>query len=245
MIARVLLALAVTMPILTACVGPGTSSLHYTPPTPAAVQREIEIFEPAEQVWNRLVEGVTRSSFSLRNINEMSRVVSLSFSVNAPERYVDCGTTRRDFSFRKQHESYDYALAESSSFKAASSWGARSRLASVLHYQRQTTLEGHATVHVAPRGAQSSVTANVQFHFSSSSTGEARGYSAWGRLVRTEHIARTTPGKLSFSTTQSGSADWAGVEVTCQSKGSLEAELFALALPRDGRVSSSSASPAF
>jgi len=236
---RVFLVLATALPVATACVGPGTSTFHYTPPTPVQVKSEIESSEPVEEVWNRLVETVTRSAFSIRNLNEASRVISLSFSLNTPDRYVDCGTTRREFSFRNQQETYEYPLARASNYQTASSWGVRNRLASVRQYRRQTALEGHATLHVASRGAASSVTANAQFQFTSTFTGVASGYNAWGRVVHTEPLSNTTPGTLSFSTTQPGSAGWAGTEVSCQSKGTLEAELLSLAAPRDGLAPSS------
>jgi hypothetical protein len=86
-----------------ACVSPpappGTSSYDYTTSAAHEVPSERLIGEASDVVWRRLVGRLADSPFVINAIEKESRVISLSFSTDHPERYVDCGRSKREYAY--------------------------------------------------------------------------------------------------------------------------------------------------
>jgi len=181
-------------------------------------------------VWDQLIGSLAQSFFVINNIEKESRILNVSFSTSQPERYVDCGTSHRDFSYGSTAESYTYNVAESSSFKVASRWGPANNLPVVLAVSRQANLEGRANIYVAPHYDQTIVSVNAKYVLTITTSGAADGYNAFGTLVQQDRLPRESS-SLSFTTLEPARAQWGpgGEWIECRTRGVLEGDVLSRA----------------
>jgi hypothetical protein len=216
--------------LVTGCVASGRSNFEYAAPTvkvtPAS---EAVINEPFDAVWDRLVGRLATGFFVINNIDKASRLINVSYSGDSPGDFIDCGRSTRQFSFNGESRTYIYQVAESSSFKATSSWGPLNNLPMVGEVSRRTSVDGRINLYVAPISTTATkVSANVKYILRVSVGGVSTAYNAFGAVVNQSQITQTTE-DISFSTTESTSKNWGTPPhldlVTCQTTGKLEQSL--------------------
>lgn len=217
---------------MAACATPGRSDYNYSPPNGESPINKMVVEEQFSVVWDRLVGGLAESFFVINNIEKESRIINVSFSTSEPERYVDCGTTMREFAYGGESRNYTYRTAESSSFKFAGKWGAYQNLPMVAEISRDTTLEGRANIYVAPHGEKTLVSVNAKYVLSVRATGVAHGYNLYGTLMRSDRMPPET-NTMSFTTLEPGHEVWGanGEVVECLTQGILEENVLSLATP--------------
>lgn len=161
------------------------------------------------------------------NVEKASRIINVSFSSDAPEKYLDCGMSHRTFEEGDTATKYDYATAEASTYLVAGKWGNFDNLPSTASLRRTTTVEGRANIYVAPKEDKTIVTVNVRYIFGVKVEGVAEYKNGVGTVVQRTAIPSTS-NTLSFNTGEIGSANWNGVTVKCASKGTLESQVLRL-----------------
>lgn len=73
------------------CAGCGTIQRNTTPPPDYQAEDSRVFNQPYEKVWQAVVQSVGSSFFILDNIQKDSGILTLSFSVQDPNEYIDCG----------------------------------------------------------------------------------------------------------------------------------------------------------
>ncbi len=146
--------------------GCAVSTVNYENPTlPEDVTNQLVLDEEFDAVWDKLIRVLSSEPFVINNVkvtnvnnnvNQDSGLITLDFSTDAPEQFVDCGTATRIYG----DETTTFALAGDSSdtYKEAAGinvWR--------THETRRTGLIGQINVHVAmvPDGTRVSV--NVEY----------------------------------------------------------------------------------
>jgi len=212
--------------ILTSCVTVG-SSLKYQEPKPNSfTNNEVIVDRPFSVVWDALVGELAKSYFVINNVAKESRIINISYFVDNPEEYVDCGRSQRTYHMGEETRNYDYVVAKSNSFKMAlPKWGGFRHLPADATIKRKMTLEGRMNIYVAPKEAQTMVTANARYILKVKTSGVWQYYNAIGISVRTGQMPHAE-NTVSFNTNQAGTADWGTVDqpliVKCISNGGLE-----------------------
>ncbi len=215
--------------ILTSCVTVG-SSLKYQEPKPNSfTNNEVIVDRPFSAVWDALVGELAKSYFVINNVAKESRIINISYFVDNPEEYVDCGRLQRTYHMGEETRNYDYAVAKSNSFKTAlAKWGGFRNLPADVTIKRKMTLEGRIDIYVAPKEAQTIVTANARYILKVQTSGIAQYYNASGIPWRTGQWPSSV-NTVSFNTNQAGTADWGSIDqpiiVKCISNGGLEKEI--------------------
>lgn len=212
-----------------ACVSPGISSFRYTPPGLHELRNEEVVSQPFDDVWNHLVSRLAQTFFVINNIDKNSRIINVSFSTDEPSRYIDCGTTDRHFLYRHAKENYEYKVASSSTYKAASKWGPYKNLPAVANINRVASMDGRANIYIAPSEGTTHVVVNVRYVLTVSITGTAYGYNVFGTLVQQQGVPAQAPLRVSFTTHDHGRTIDQDQAIVCESKGTLESELLSYA----------------
>lgn len=187
-----------------------TTTENYLPPTEHAVENSIEIKEPFDTVWDRLIRNLSEDFFVINNVEKASRIINVSFSSQQPEQYIDCGTSMRSFNNIRGKQDYNYTTASSATYTTVDNRGL------AFNVFRSTRLDGRANVYVAPSSEKTTtVNVNVKYVFGvkynfTNLAGQAAG-------VQESSIDLTTK---EAGTGASGNP--AGIRVRCQAIGSLE-----------------------
>jgi hypothetical protein len=221
---------------LSACATPGASRFDYVPPSVSAGQStDVSVGEPFDAVWDRLVSRLAAGFFVINNIDKASRLINVSFSSDSPEKYVDCGRSTRQFSFKGEERTYVYNVAQDSNYKVAGTWGPYNNLPSVAEIYRDVSVEGRINVYVAPRTQRETrVSANAKYVLRVTTNGSGTAYNAFGTPVQHFPVPSSSS-DISFTTAEAGSKNWgagSAVErVACRSTGALEETLLNMARP--------------
>ena len=145
---------------ITGCATAAKSTFVHTQGTQTAVENEIVVKKPFDEVWDKLVGELSKSFFVINNIEKASRIINVSFSVDAPQDYIDCGRSTREYKGKK----FDYAIAEDSYFETERQIQVNQY--AELKVNRDTKLEGRTNIYVAPEGEFTKVSVNTRYIFS-------------------------------------------------------------------------------
>ncbi|WP_155804567.1 hypothetical protein [Magnetospirillum fulvum] len=141
--------------------GCATSNISYDPPAQRSVVNKIDINEPFDVVWDRLVRKLSEDFFVINNIEKSSKIINVSFSSSQPYQFVDCGFTTRTFENVRGKQTFSYKAADSSSYITTGNGNIAFRVS------RSTKLEGRSNIYVSPVDAtKTSVSINTKYVFS-------------------------------------------------------------------------------
>ena len=216
---------------LAACAPVGTQTFSTTPAPQYQIENEQTVSAPSDATWDRLVRQLSKGFYVINNIDKASRLINFSFSSDAPQDYVDCGTTHRTFDKGDEHEKYDYQVAQSAAFKMGEK---RGNLIYTWFLNRTTSLEGRANVYVAPKdSASTTVSVNVRYILTVNVTGSYQTESLIGVQGASGPMTNPQSVTASFSTTEPHSTNIGTPDnpqyVTCASRGTLEREILSFA----------------
>jgi len=210
------------------CATPGRSTVMINPPTDSTFKNEKIINKPFSLVWDELVSELAKSFFVINNIEKESRIINLSFYSDTPEKFVDCGKTRRTYSRRKENEEYVYDIAGSSSFKVAYATGPNKNLPGTQFMSRKSSLDGRINIYVAPKGDGTQISVNGRYILTVNVTGSYVVENVYGNQIASGNIPPSTA-TCSFNTNQPNTCVWGtgpgSASITCRSKGVLENEI--------------------
>lgn len=211
---------------LTACVSVTPSTLQATQGQQKQIQNSVTTTASFDVVWDAVVAKLAQSFFVINNIDKQSRIINVSFTSNSPEMYADCGTSLRQFDFQNEHRTYEYPVAQSSVYKAMTTWrNGYTELPGVATVSRDTSLEGRANIYIAPGpdGIGSLVTVNAIYVWSVQVGGYIDGYNVVGALMVPKiRMDPSPPSSINFTTQAAGSAGVGEDKMTCASTGQFE-----------------------
>lgn len=215
--------------MLAGCATPGKNTLDTNASAPIVVHNEITVNQPYQQVWDKLVRGLSKSYYMINNIDKESRIINLSFSSTLPQEYVDCGSTERTYTNRGVTETFKYKTAASSRFKLASSIQSDPVSNYYLDINRTSSLEGRISVYLAPEqgdNTKTHVVVNTFYILSITNSGNVFRESLSGRILSSTFIPNTPPTKIKFNTGNPSQFTWTeGVTSTCSSNGKSENDI--------------------
>jgi hypothetical protein len=216
------------------------STRHYTPPIPLVVKNEKTVPRPHELVWDDLVQDLSKkTSYTITDTDRDSRIIHLSFKSNSPSDYVDCGRIRHTYDEGANHETTEYAMAESARYKLPGG----SRIPTPDRYflvDHQSTLESRSEILVRPDHADPSrtvVSVNTRYALLVDLTSQAMAKQASGHTV-SRGRAPIESFAYRFSTNSPASIIDAATSilyihreasVLCSSKGRLETDILDVA----------------
>ena len=128
--------------VISGCATQGVNSMKYTEPEMVKINNEITVDKPYSVVWDSLVKQISKSFYMINNIDKESRIINISFTVNNPENYVDCGKTTRTYGYNDKVESFQYDVAGASDYKIAGNEQPHPAWISYALVHRSTSLAG-------------------------------------------------------------------------------------------------------
>lgn len=140
-----------------ALAGCATSELNYSYPQTYQIKNQEMINESFDVVWDRLVKNLSSDFFVINNIEKNSRIINVSFSENKPSKYVDCGTTTREFSNIRGKTSYTYDPADSARYTFTNGQG------QAFNATRTSRLNGRTNIYLAPEGNGTLININTKY----------------------------------------------------------------------------------
>jgi hypothetical protein len=217
--------------VFSGCATTGQSTFKITPPEPVEISNEMIFDREFDTVWDELVRQLSRSFFVINNIDKESRLINVSFSVETPEDYIDCGTSCRTYDRGTEHISYEYPVASSNTYKWTGKRGAYNHLPITRHVRRQTSLDGRVNIYVAPEGDGTLVSVNSKYILTISISGTWTAENAMGMVTAQGNLDPYST-TISFSTNQPGKSssgtDPDADDIICQSTGLLETQILEL-----------------
>lgn len=197
----------------TGCAVPIKSTAKYVDPVLLEhVANQLVLNEEFDVVWDKLIFGLSSEFFVITNVEKDSGLITLDFSTNAPEQFVDCGTVTRTYG----EESTTFTVAGDYSFKYDEIVGVNVARMNVI---RNTGLSGKINVHVARFPDGTRVTVNVRYIWNLEIGGS---YVLAGSLASgpTQSLQRSSHSK-SFNTNSVSGPD-VDLDFTCRPNGELE-----------------------
>ena len=219
--------------LLSGCAATGVSSSHtdsYVNPVKTNFQNSIVINESADKVWDRLVEKLSTSFFSINNIEKASRLINVSISSSNPEKYMDCGTTYRTDSFAGQDNSYTYKTASSTKFTYSEKHPQNAMLSVHHKVDRNTSMDGRVNIYLAPEGNNTKVSVNAIYVLDVKTSGTTQVYNAFGGVIAAQPFNNSYPGWANF-TTSTPATEENSEGIACVSQGVLETQILDMAKP--------------
>ena len=188
-----------------------TSKIDYTAPTITKINNVSEVNEPFDDVWKRLVKNLSADFFVINNIEKESNIINVSFSASPPSRYVDCGTSRREFSNARGENVYIYNPSDSAKYTLTNNQG------HLFNAVRSTNLTGSINIYVAENDNSTSISVNAKYVIK----GGVKFYNAYNNFAGEEQWS------LNLSTNQPQLKNENGV--TCVSTGVIESKILGYA----------------
>lgn len=219
--------LVVVASLVSGCATQGVSTAEYSPPIEQVVQNEKTVDRAQPVVWDELVRELSKSFFVINNIERESRIINVSFQSSTPGDYVDCGRTRRTYAEGDKRELFDYAVADSSTYKEAGRTQPHPAQKTYARVNRQTSLEGRSNIYVAPDSSNSSrtvVSVNTRYVLSIKVHGEGILEHANGNVLHRSPFSRDS-NPMVFNTNKPTSQAAGGITIVCRDKGRLESEI--------------------
>ena len=212
---------------------PHSTQYYIEPTTEYEIVTEKRIDKPFEEVWDGLVENLSKSFFIINNIEKTSRIINVSFSTDRAEQYVDCGETTRTFSRGSVNETYQYEVASQSTYKEGGTGGRYNNLPYVMTVNRKPSLKGRSNIYIAPEGDGTIVTVNTKYIMTLDDDGYVVSENPYGAATRQDNLPSEKKKMCNFNTNATGKIQFyhpqkGRVEILCRSKGILEKEVLAL-----------------
>ena len=89
------------------------TNVSYAPPTQAHQAENTMVYNSnINRVWDAAIKSIGEKFFVLDNIAKDSRIITLSFSVNDPSNYIDCGNVTVETSGMTNSGTWTYAGAQ-------------------------------------------------------------------------------------------------------------------------------------
>lgn len=212
-----------------------SSSYVYQPPNKAKYDYDNEVFidRPFSVVWDELIKQLSKSIFEINNTEKASSgIIDLSFSTDTPEEYVDCGRTTWTHKNRSDKEVRIYKTAESSTYKNAPRWGTYRPSPIIESVIRETLLEGHINIFVAPEGNGTRITVNCRYTFKVNISGDYEKQNVYGGVKERGSLPSSSSEIIFLNTIQVKKNNWEASgepeNVKCYSTGKLEQEVLSL-----------------
>ena len=213
--AACLIATWIVVSLITGCAVPAKTSINYVPPElPEQVENTVVLNESYDDVWSRLIGGLSTTFFVINNVEKASGLITLDFSTDSPERYVDCGVSTRTYN----DEIYTYEVAGDATFPYDQKSGMQVAKQQV---SRDTSLTGKINVHVAEVSAGTKVTVNVRYIWTNVVSGTYKMAGAVAALGPTQGLQPKTYTK-SFNTNATSTPNNPD-DFPCGANGNLEA----------------------
>ncbi|MGB2741867.1 MAG: hypothetical protein WBC60_15075 [Cognaticolwellia sp.] len=198
--------------IIVACIGLvscAKSTLNYTPPSNNKITNSIELSESFDNVWKKLVRKLSSDFFVINNIEKESNIINVSFSVNRPSDFVDCGISTREFSNARGKNNYNYNPADPANYTMTNGQG------EVFNVNRFSSLEGVANIYIADEGNKTIVSVNARYIIK----GGAKYFNVYNQP------AGQSDWTFNLSTNQPYSDVSSKDSVVCVSKGVIESKI--------------------
>jgi hypothetical protein len=225
---KIVMSFAILVFGLAGCATQGSSTFTIERHDPKTITNEIQVDQPYSQVWDKLVRELSKSFYVINNIDKESRIINLSFSTQSPAEYVDCGKTHRTYTHKKDTESYDYNIAEHSTYKVASKTQPDHNFSYYSLVQRNTSLEGRANIYLAPLEndkTKTTVAVNSRYILTMTLTAQNVAQS-WNGNIFNQGSFQPSPTIISFNTNNPTEHDFGeGIKATCFSNGKLEQDV--------------------
>jgi len=214
---------------LAGCASVTPSTFNHSEGKQAVIRNSIDTSASFDTVWDSVVSKLSQSFFVINNIDKQSRIINISFNVDSPEKYIDCGTSQRSFDFQNEHMVYDYPVAASNSYRMMTTWNSGA-LPAVVTMNRKAKMDGRANIYIAPNQAGgSTVSVNSIYVWSVDVTGRVVGYNAFGAPgLLNEALPPIPSTTVNFTTKSPGSSKDGKDSITCASTGLFEESVIEL-----------------
>ena len=209
----VFLALSLMMMAIGGCAVPNKSTMVYTEAAfPSKLENEAVVNASFDDCWSKLISGLSSEFFVINNVEKASGLITLDFSTDAAEDFVDCGTTTRTYG----DKTFTYAAAGDAEFQFDQKVSVNVARQTV---QRTTSLSGKINVHVSEVPGGTKVAVNVRYIWTNVVGGY---YRLAGSLMSgpVQALDRQTVTKTFNTNAPSARSD--SEDISCGSNGKLE-----------------------
>ena len=196
---------------------------HYAKPKPNDVLHSANVPLPFDIAWDMLIEGITKNTYVINNIEKVSGLITVAFSSSDVENWVDGGT----ISYKYGERTFTFNGAGNGKYIYDTKQG---QYIVKTYFTRTTSLEAVANVHLKRiKDDLTSISVNTRYVVKIQ---DARSYQAVNWAGVPQGSGNLSPETLSFTLstlTPAVSEEESGF--TLQSKGVFERYIISLIAP--------------
>ena len=225
--------IAITM--LSGCVTLGAISTpkpSYTPPVKQEFNRDLVLHEQTDHVWNRFLDNLSSSDFSIEHSDQATGLIMLSVNSAQPEEYVDCGISYRSDNFAGQNREYSYQTAGMGTYSRTEPSAENVSLNVSTLVDRKTILTSTAQIQLSKIAESTQLSISIDYSLEVQLSGLSTEYKTWGMPLSESKVANTLENWARFSTSTTANKKLNMEGVACVSKGVLEEAILGLAQPK-------------
>lgn len=143
--------------VFSGCAVPVKTTTDYSAPdAPRDIENRLVVESSFDDTWGKLIAGLSSEFFVINNIEKASGLITLDFSSEHPEQFVDCGVTTRHYG----DQTFTYQAAGDSDYLADKQSGVN---VARMNVHRDAALTGKINVHVAEVSDGTQVSVNARY----------------------------------------------------------------------------------
>lgn len=178
-----------------------------------------------DSAWDRAVQSLSSTFYTINNIEKNSRIINVSFRLNDPTKYIDCGISNRAITYKKKPREFQYETAGSTNYEYL--WYTSQRYHIWTVANRNSSVSGVANIYFNPLSEnQTSITVNINYLLKTKLSGKHYSYRNSGEYLFDSNFSDTIETEITTNTpSQFGGND---PDTICKSKQVLEEQLLSI-----------------
>src|SRR5690606_9856550 len=135
-----------------------------------------------DKAWDNAVRSLTSTFYTINNIEKNSRIINVSFKLNQPTKYIDCGVSNRVITYKKKPIEFEYETAGNADYSYL--WNTNHGYHIWTNANRNSTVSGVANIYFNPiSDAETSITVNINYLLKTKLSGKHYSYRNSGEYL--------------------------------------------------------------
>ena len=220
----------ITFPLLlsSGCATQGINSVSHKMNVPEKVEYEKIFDKPYSEVLNELVNNLTESAYVIERIGGDSNLINVSFASNYPDKYVDCGETKRTYTQGNDIDTYIYNPAKNVGYRLAAKSQPHRYLRYFYFIKRSTFLQTQSNIYVINYNNKTKISVEIIYYLDIEVTGQSYAQPSDGNPFKLEKLPSEKNSIVFKTNSPATEIDTDGEKMTCSSKGTLEKQILSM-----------------
>lgn len=178
-----------------------------------------------DNAWDKAVQSLSSTFYTINNIEKNSRIINVSFRLNEPTKYIDCGISNRVITYKKEPREFEYETAGNANYSYL--WNTDRGFHIWTNAKRNSSLSGVANIYFNPiNKTKTSITVNINYLLKTKLSGNNYSYRNSGEYLFDSNFSDVIETEITTNTPSEFGGN--NPDVTCKSMQVLEEQLITI-----------------